>query len=367
MSSPLAEAVQAALKTTRLPGSDKTYGGAGAVGAVSVDGGKAAIILSAPVGASADEVETIRAHAEKVAAAVEGVTEALAVLTGPKGSRPAPPQMAPTGKGPKAGRPTPPPPTPTPIPGVRHVIAVASGKGGVGKSTTSINLALALKDLGLKVGVLDADIFGPSLPTLVGLTDRPRSEDGKIVPLRAHGLTLMSIGFMIDPNDPVVWRGPRVMGATEQMLHEVKWGELDVLIVDMPPGTGDVQLTMVQRAPLTGAVIVSTPQDLALIDARKGIAMFEKVKTPILGIIENMSYFHCPSCGERSDIFGHGGAREEAERLKVPFLGEIPLAMPIRASADAGRPTMISTPDSPEGARYRAIAETLHIKIAAEG
>lgn len=354
MSDDLIARVKEALETLNIPGTDKSLADTGSLKSVMVQDNRAAIVLTPPIGASAQEIEAIRQTVEKTAAAVEGIAEAMVVLTGPKGSRPQ------TGRpNTVAGKPVPPPPTPTEIPGVRHVVAVASGKGGVGKSTTAINVALALKEEGLKVGLLDADIFGPSVPTLVGLNERPGSDEGKIVPLQAHGLTVMSIGFMIDPEEPIVWRGPRVMGATQQMLHDVVWGELDVLVVDMPPGTGDVQLTMVQRAPLTGAVIVSTPQDLALIDARKGIAMFQKVGTPILGIIENMSHFVCPNCGEESEIFGHGGARNEAENLKVPFLGEIPLSMPIRAAADAGEPTLVSAPDSAEANAYREIAKQL--------
>ncbi|MGQ0682154.1 Mrp/NBP35 family ATP-binding protein, partial [Bradyrhizobium sp.] len=246
------------------------------------------------------------------------------------------------------------------VPGVKHLIAVASGKGGVGKSTTAVNLALGLKALGLKTGVLDADIFGPSQPRLLGLKGKPEVTTGnKLKPMLAHGLKAMSMGFMVDEGTPVVWRGPMVVQALAQMLREVEWadasGGLDVLVIDMPPGTGDVQLTMAQQAPLAGAVIVSTPQDLALIDARKGLAMFQRVQVPVLGIVENMSYFQCPQCGTRSDIFGHGGARHEAEKLGVPFLGEIPLHMSIRATSDAGTPVVDSEPDGPYAAIYRAI------------
>ncbi len=214
------------------------------------------------------------------------------------------------------------------VPGIKHIIAVASGKGGVGKSTTAVNLALGLKANGLAVGILDADIYGPSLPRLLGLSGKPQVVGERMLrPLDGYGLKVMSMGFMVDEGTPVIWRGPMVMSALTQMLREVAWGDLDVLVVDMPPGTGDAQLTMAQQVPLAGAVIVSTPQDLALIDARKGLAMFRQVSVPVLGIVENMSYFLCPSCGTRSDIFGHGGAREEARRLGVPFLGEVPLHM----------------------------------------
>src|SRR4029077_5859296 len=244
------------------------------------------------------------------------------------------------------------------IPGVGSIIAVASGKGGVGKSTVAINLALALRDLGLNVGVLDADIYGPSLPKLLAIKERPQTAGGtRLKPIVRHGMPVMSIGFLVEEETPMIWRGPMVMSALTQMLREVDWGNLDVLVVDMPPGTGDAQLTMAQQVPLKGAVIVSTPQDLALIDARRGIAMFRRVNVPVLGIVENMSTFVCPQCGARSDIFGHGGARREAERLGVPFLGEVPLDMTIRETSDAGLPIVATKPDSPEAAAYRAIAE----------
>jgi ATP-binding protein involved in chromosome partitioning len=247
-----------------------------------------------------------------------------------------------------------------------HVIAVASGKGGVGKSTTAINLALAIKAMGNSVGILDADIYGPSLPRLTGVTTKPKAENNKLIPIDAYGLKVMSIGFLMEEDTPTIWRGPMVMSALEQMLKDVAWGELDVLVIDMPPGTGDAQLTLSQRAKLAGAVIVSTPQDLALIDARKGLNMFHKVGVPVLGLIENMSYFVCPSCGEESHIFGHGGAEAEAKRLKVPFLGKIPLEMEIRANADAGTPVVASQPDSPYSAAYRDIAEAVMENIGKE-
>ena len=243
------------------------------------------------------------------------------------------------------------------IPGVDAVIAVASGKGGVGKSTTAVNLALGLRDLGLKVGMLDADIYGPSLPKLLAIKEKPQTIGGtKLKPIDRYGLSVMSIGFLIDEETPMIWRGPMVMSAITQMLREVEWGKLDVMVVDMPPGTGDAQLTMAQQVPLKGAVIVSTPQDLALIDARRGVAMFKRVNVPVLGIVENMSYFLCPSCGSRSDIFGHGGARQEAERQGVPFLGEVPLHMTIREKSDSGLPVVATEPDGPHAKIYREIA-----------
>jgi ATP-binding protein involved in chromosome partitioning len=243
------------------------------------------------------------------------------------------------------------------VPGVASIIAVASGKGGVGKSTAAVNLALGLKERGLRVGVLDADIYGPSMPRLLGLKGQPQQvADNKLQPMQAYGLKVMSMGFLVDEETPMIWRGPMVMSALSQMLKDVAWGELDVLVVDMPPGTGDAQLTMAQQVPLAGAVIVSTPQDLALIDARKGLAMFRKVNVPVLGIVENMSTFICPHCGERSDIFGHGGARKDAERLGVPFLGEVPLMLEIRETSDTGRPVVATDPKSPAAAAFRGIA-----------
>jgi ATP-binding protein involved in chromosome partitioning len=246
------------------------------------------------------------------------------------------------------------------IPGVQHVIAVASGKGGVGKSTTACNLALGLAALGLKVGILDADIYGPSMPKLLGVHGKPRLLENRVLePMEAYGIKVMSIGFLVEEEAAMIWRGPMVMSAITQMLREVAWGELDVLVVDMPPGTGDAQLTMAQATPLAGAVIVSTPQDLALIDARRGVSMFNRVEIPILGIVENMATFVCPHCGQTSHIFGHGGARTEAERLGVPFLGEVPLNMSIRELSDAGRPVVAVEPEGPNARIYRGMAQQI--------
>jgi ATP-binding protein involved in chromosome partitioning len=246
-----------------------------------------------------------------------------------------------------------------PIPGVKHIIAVASGKGGVGKSTTAANIAVGLAALGLKVGVLDADIYGPSMPRLFGIKTKPEVEDGNLVPIVAHGVKVISIGLLVDEDTPMVWRGPMVMSALTQLLREVAWAPLDVLVVDMPPGTGDAQLTMAQNVPLSGAVIVSTPQDLALLDARRGIAMFERVHVPILGVVENMSYFVCPKCGERTEVFAHGGARKEAEKLNVPFLGEVPLDLAIRELSDGGNPVVAAAPQSAHAQAYMAIARAV--------
>jgi ATP-binding protein involved in chromosome partitioning len=251
------------------------------------------------------------------------------------------------------------------IPGVQQVIAVASGKGGVGKSTTACNLALGLKVLGLKVGLLDADIYGPSMPKLLGIHGKPRLLENRVLePMEAYGLKVMSIGFLVEEEAAMIWRGPMVMSAITQMLREVAWGDLDVLVVDMPPGTGDAQLTMAQATPLAGAVIVSTPQDLALIDARRGVSMFKRVEIPILGIVENMATFICPHCGQSSHIFGHGGAREEAKRLDVPFLGEVPLNMTIRELSDAGRPVVVADPDGPHARIYRDMAQQVWASLA---
>ncbi len=297
--------------------------------------------------------EPVRKQAEEAVRAIPGVRSALVALTAERrsGAKAAPP--SPTG----GARAAPHREGGVGVPGVESIIAVASGKGGVGKSTTAVNLALGLAALGLKVGILDADIYGPSLPKLLAIKERPQTLGGtRLKPISRYGLTVMSIGFLIDEETPMIWRGPMVISALTQMLREVEWGTLDVMVVDMPPGTGDAQLTMAQQVPLKGAVIVSTPQDLALIDARRGIAMFRRVNVPVLGIVENMSYFQCPECGTRSDIFGHGGARREAERLGVPFLGEVPLHMTIREKSDAGLPVVATEPDGPHAKAYCEIA-----------
>jgi ATP-binding protein involved in chromosome partitioning len=311
--------------------------------------------------------EPVRERAEKAVRAVAGVNSALVALTaerkaGAAAARPAPaagggaPRAGQGGGGAQAG-----------VPGVKSIIAVASGKGGVGKSTTAVNLALGLASHGLKVGILDADIYGPSLPKLLAIKERPQTLGGtRLKPISRYGLTVMSIGFLIDEETPMIWRGPMVISALTQMLREVEWGKLDVMVVDMPPGTGDAQLTMAQQVPLKGAVIVSTPQDLALIDARRGIAMFRRVNVPVLGIVDNMSYFLCPKCGERSDIFGHGGARAEADRLGVPFLGEVPLHATIREKSDAGLPVVATEPDGPHAAIYKDIAARVRDQLTGE-
>jgi ATP-binding protein involved in chromosome partitioning len=309
--------------------------------------------------------EPLRKACEQAVEAMSGVLSVTAVLTAHQ-EAPAAPTM-PSGPAPGVG------PTPGPqateralIPGIEAIVAVASGKGGVGKSTTTVNLALALAAAGRRVGVLDSDIYGPSMPRMMGITGRPTSEDGKTLsPLENYGVSVMSMGFLVEEDTPMIWRGPMVMSAIEQMLRDVDWGELDVLVIDLPPGTGDAQLTLAQRVPLTGAVIVSTPQDIALLDARKGLNMFRKVDVPVFGIVENMSYYVCPECGHRAEIFSHGGAREEAEKLGVDFLGEVPLDIEIRETSDSGKPIVVSNPDSPQAAAYRAIADAVSVKIDA--
>lgn len=350
---------------------------------VAVTDGKVLFSINVDA-AEARAWESVRAQAEAAVRAIPGVTGAMVALTAERKPGAAP-SAAPAhnhgpgghSHGPQAGGVQPvsahrPPHNPAgspmskqaEIPGVSAIIAVASGKGGVGKSTTALNLALGLRDLGLRVGLLDADIYGPSVPRLTGIHEKPTLDDNKkMIPIERFGLAIMSIGFLVEEETAMIWRGPMVMSAITQMLRDVAWGKLDVLIVDMPPGTGDAQLTLAQNVPLKGAVIVSTPQDLALIDARRGLAMFTKVNVPVLGIIENMSYFQCPECGTRSDIFGHGGARHEAERLKVPFLGEVPLHMSIRAMSDAGTPVVESEPDGPHAAIYRAIGTQIRDRL----
>jgi ATP-binding protein involved in chromosome partitioning len=347
---------------------------AGVLSAITVNDGKVFFSINVDA-AEARAWESTRAEAEAAVRAIPGVTVAMIALTaerkaGSTGSPPPPPphRHAPGVPHASSHRPPQGPASPmskqSEIPGVAAVIAVASGKGGVGKSTTALNLALGLRDLGLRVGLLDADIYGPSVPRLTGIREKPRlDDDKKMIPIPRFGLAVMSIGFLVEEDTAMIWRGPMVMSAITQMLRDVAWGRLDILVVDMPPGTGDAQLTLAQNVPLKGAVIVSTPQDLSLIDARRGLAMFKKVNVPVLGIVENMSYFQCPHCGSRSDIFGHGGARHEAERLAVPFLGEIPLHMSIRVTSDSGTPVVESEPDGPHAAIYRAIGARIRDQL----
>jgi ATP-binding protein involved in chromosome partitioning len=371
------EGVIECLRRVRGPDMQSNIVDLGMVSEILLKDGRVSFSITVPA-ARATELEPLRQAAEKIVRDMEGVTSVLAVLTAekPRGatsgngggggtqvpesarvqqarartSGAAAPAAAPTQPAAAGGRQI------AQIAGIKHLIAVASGKGGVGKSTTAVNLALGLQAAGLKTGILDADIYGPSQPRLLGLSGRPQAMGNKLQPMQAYGLKAMSMGFLVDEGTPIIWRGPMVVSALTQMLRDVEWGELDVLVIDMPPGTGDVQLTMAQQVPLSGAIIVSTPQDLALIDARKGLNMFRKVDVPVLGIIENMSYFVCPKCGERSDIFGHGGAKAEAEKLGIAFLGGVPLHMDIRATSDDGRPIVASSPDSIHAQIYRDIA-----------
>ncbi len=314
-------------------------------------------------------LEPLRKAAEDAVKGMEGVTSVTAVLTAHSetpGSTPPPAAAAPKGPPPNLGlakegdKPIPTSKDTGPIDGIDRIIAVGSGKGGVGKSTVSANVALALAAQGKKVGLLDADVYGPSQPRMLGVSGRPSTPDGKtILPLRNYGVTVMSMGFMLEDDQSVVWRGPMLMSALQQMLRQVQWGKLDYLIVDLPPGTGDVQLTLSQKTRVDGAVIVSTPQDVALIDAKKAIDMFTKLKVPLIGMIENMSTYVCPNCDHEAHIFGHGGAKTEAENLGIPFLGEVPLDIDIRTSSDGGTPIVVSKPKSPQAARFREIAASI--------
>ncbi|WP_420337386.1 Mrp/NBP35 family ATP-binding protein [Roseibium sp.] len=358
MSETIKNAVMDRLRQIKGPDLEGDIVSLGLVSDVFVSDGRVAFSITVPA-ARAQELEPLRQAAEKVVKEVEGVENAMVALTAeraPGSAPPRPPQPAPAPRAPRPPQEEQASAKPG-VPGIKHIVAVASGKGGVGKSTTTANLALGMAANGLRVGVLDADIYGPSVPRLFNVSGRPEALSGRMLkPLEGYGVKVMSMGFMVEEETPMIWRGPMVISALTQMLREVAWGELDVLVVDMPPGTGDAQLTMAQQVPLAGAVIVSTPQDLALIDARKGLAMFKKVDVPVLGIVENMSYFLCPDCGSRHDIFGHGGARADAERLGVPFLGEVPLAMKIRETSDAGTPIVVSDPEGQSAQIYKEIA-----------
>jgi ATP-binding protein involved in chromosome partitioning len=350
-----------ALKTVRHPRLGQDLVSLGVISGIVVKNSNVGFAIEIDP-AEAAALEPVRIAAEAAVRRLPGVTSCTAVLTA---------ERAPGGR-PQAG----PPPTisgarqPAPqkplVPGVKAIVAVASGKGGVGKSTTAVNLAMGLAAIGQRTGLLDADIYGPSVPRMAGLSGRPTTADGKrLNPMVSWGVKVMSMGFMIEEDTPMIWRGPMVQSAIQQMLGEVDWGELDVLVVDLPPGTGDAQLTMAQRVPLTGAVIVSTPQDIALLDARKAINMFRKVDVPVMGIVENMSYFCCPNCGHRAEIFAHGGARACAAEFGVDFLAEIPLDLAIRETSDDGRPIVVSQPQSPQAHAYRDLAQSVRDKIAA--
>lgn len=345
------EDVKSVIKQLQLPGGGDLVS-RDMIRALTVEGESVRFVIEAPTPEDAAQMEPLRAAAERAVLSLSGVETASVILTahGPAAPK-APPSL-------KIGRHPTPQQGPAKVAGVDRILAIASGKGGVGKSTVSSNLAVALARQGRRVGLLDADIYGPSQPRMMGVTKRPASPDGKtIIPLQAHGVTMMSIGLMVDPAKAVIWRGPMLMGALQQMLGQVEWGELDVLIVDLPPGTGDVQMTLCQKTEITGAVVVSTPQDVALLDARKAIDMFNQLKTPILGMVENMSMYICPDCGREAHIFGHGGMRAEAEKLNVPFLGELPLVLEVREAGDSGTP--IAASGGPLAEPYEQLAARL--------
>lgn len=348
------EQIIAALSKVQVPGKGSDVVSLGMVQGITIDGKQAQFALEIEPD-EAEAMEPVRMACIDAVRALPGIDRAAVILTAHRdtSAAPAPTRRAQTSASAKAG-----------IPGVKSIIAVASGKGGVGKSTTAVNLALAMAASGRKVGLLDADIYGPSIPRMLGIKGKPTSPDGhKLLPMENYGIKCMSIGFLVEEDTPMIWRGPMVMSALGQMITDVDWGELDVMVVDMPPGTGDAQLTLAQRVPLAGAVIVSTPQEIALIDARRGLAMFEKTNVPVLGIVENMSYFVSPGSDEKHYIFGHGGARETAKTLGCDFLGEIPIYQSIRETSDAGTPIVASAPYSAEAQPYREIAEVVLHKI----
>lgn len=343
--------VLAALRGIKDPFSGKDLVAADLVRALTVENGEIRFVMEVEQQQGV-AMEPVRLAAVEALEKLPGISKVSALLTAHSQQKP-PPDL-------KVGRHPTTQSGPQKVPGVDAIIAVASGKGGVGKSTVSANLAVALVAEGLRVGLLDADVYGPSQPRMLGISGRPASPDGKtILPLRNHGVTAMSIGLMVKEDEAIVWRGPMLMGALQQMLGQVQWGQLDVLIVDLPPGTGDVQMTLSQKAEVTGAIVVSTPQDIALLDARKAINMFDKLGTPVLGLIENMSTYVCPECGHEAHLFGHGGARKEAETRDIPFLGEVPLDLDIRLAADGGAPIVASNPDGPQAAAFRGIAARL--------
>ncbi|MEM9579344.1 MAG: Mrp/NBP35 family ATP-binding protein [Pseudomonadota bacterium] len=349
----MTDAIRAALARLALPDGGDLIS-RDMIRALSVEGGAVKFVIEAPSPQIASQMEPLRQAAEAAVQGLEGVTSVSAVLTahGPAAPKAPPPNLK------IGGHPKPQQGGPAPVSGVDRILAIGSGKGGVGKSTVSSNLAVALAKQGRRVGLLDADIYGPSQPRMMGVNKRPASPDGKtIIPLKAHGVTMMSIGLMLDEAKAVVWRGPMLMGALQQMLGQVEWGKLDVLIVDLPPGTGDVQLTLCQRTQVTGAIVVSTPQDVALLDARKALDMFATLKTPVLGLIENMSMFVCPDCGSEHAIFGQGGVAAEAIRLRVPLLGALPIDLETRLAGDAGTP--IAAGDSAMAEAYAQLAKGL--------
>ncbi|MDQ2804677.1 MAG: Mrp/NBP35 family ATP-binding protein [Pseudomonadota bacterium] len=351
------DALRGALRGIKDPASGQDVVTAGLIEGIEVQGGLVQVALLTDR-AHAEAMEPVRRAVEALLAKHPGVTNATAVLTAHKPAAPSQPRQQQPAPKPAGQKPA------LLLPDVKAIVAVASGKGGVGKSTVATNLAVALARQGLATGLLDADIYGPSLPRMLGLARKPEIRGDRMLPLEAWGLKCMSIGFLVEEETPMIWRGPMVMGALEQMMGQVIWGALDVLVVDMPPGTGDAQLTMAQRVALTGAVIVSTPQDIALIDARRGVRMFERVRVPVMGLVENMSYFCCPNCGHRAEIFGHGGARLEAQRLGTEFLGEVPLLLDIRQASDAGTPIVAAAPESAGAQAFGALAVRVWAKLA---
>jgi len=343
------ESVLAALKSVADPVSGEDVVSAGVTRGLTIEGGQVRFVLEIDP-AKAELYEPVREAAQAAVQAVAGVETVSAVLTGH--SAKAPPDLSAQRRAEPQG--------PQPVPGIARIVAIASGKGGVGKSTVAANIACALAAEGKRVGLLDADVYGPSQPRMLGVSGRPASPDGKtILPMRNHGVTMMSIGLMTNEDQAVVWRGPMLMGALQQMLTQVQWGALDVLLVDLPPGTGDVQMTLAQKAVVDGAIIVSTPQDVALLDARKGVDMFQQLKVPVLGMIENMSTHICSQCGHEEHVFGHGGVQEEARKLGVPLLAEVPLHLDIRTAADGGAPIVVSKPDSDQARAFRDVAREL--------
>ena len=343
------ESVLAALKSVADPVSGEDVVSAGVTRGLTIEGGQVRFVLEIDP-AKAELYEPVREAAQAAVQAVAGVDSVSAVLTG-HSAKP-PPDLSPQRRAEPQG--------PQPVPGIARIVAIASGKGGVGKSTVAANIACALAAEGKRVGLLDADVYGPSQPRMLGVSGRPASPDGKtILPMRNHGVTMMSIGLMTNEDQAVVWRGPMLMGALQQMLTQVQWGALDVLLVDLPPGTGDVQMTLAQKAVVDGAIIVSTPQDVALLDARKGVDMFQQLKVPVLGMIENMSTHICSQCGHEEHVFGHGGVQEEARKLGVPLLAEVPLHLDIRTAADGGAPIVVSKPDSDQARAFRDVAREL--------
>jgi ATP-binding protein involved in chromosome partitioning len=361
MATPTEAEIIKSLQTVRDPVTGKNVVEAGLIEGLATRGGHVnfAVEVAPERGPAA---EPLRKACEDAVSRLPGILSVTAVLTAHRERKPAPAAQAP-GHGHAHSHGPAPADTSKGVAGVKSIIAVASGKGGVGKSTVAVNLALGLTALGLKVGLLDADIYGPSVPRLLAITEKPRSDGKKLFPIEKFGLKAMSIGFLVDEDKPMIWRGPMVQSAITQMLGDVQWAPLDVLVVDMPPGTGDAQLTLAQRVPLKGAIIVSTPQDLALIDARKGLNMFRKTEVPVLGIVENMSVFICPNCGHESHIFGHGGARATARDLNCDFLGEIPLVPSIRETSDAGTPIVVTAPNSPEARAFISLAQIVAEKL----